>query len=157
MRQSASTPPRFHSGALVPPPSAPFPSHSTTFMTSLHFYLKFNIYSNLTDTAVTQLTPPRSRQPLGLLVDARFYPRGWLFPVRSDEVFSRFKNCGKFNFLFCSVKSFLSVIGIPHQIFVTPWVFFASPVDSFGQQLQRKNNDIIICLISRSRICVFKQ
>lgn len=84
MRQSASIPPRFHSGALVPPPSAPFPLYSTTFMTSLYFYINFNIYFNLMCTTDTKLTSLRSSLALSSPLDTVFYRRGWVFLVCTD-------------------------------------------------------------------------
>lgn len=63
-------------------------------MTSLYFYMKFNIYFNLTDTTVTTLTSPRSSQAPRLLIDTRFCGRGWVFPVRSGEVLPDLKIAG---------------------------------------------------------------
>lgn len=72
IEQSASIPPRFQSLAhwsLLP--SLPSP-YSSTFMTSLYFYINFNIYLHLVDSSVTKLTSPRSGRALGSATDSLF-------------------------------------------------------------------------------------
>lgn len=48
--------------SLLPPLPSPY---STTFMTSLYFYIEFNIYLHLVHTSVSKLTSLRSGQVLG--------------------------------------------------------------------------------------------